>query len=199
MKTSPALAILASLGVLSPLSAAQVTYLVDLGAPNHKPYVFKEGDFGLYNAPMVVSTPDTGDYAGFGYKNARYQLGSAQLAFPQVGGYNLGEDGANTAALIGSFFFSNGGREEVGSPIKFIITTASRADKVTVAAIGSVQTAQRALMNIEGTQVIVDSSETFIPVVNQLSGKTTYEGTFATESGDGEANLGGLLITIETP
>lgn len=199
MKTSPALAILALVGALSPLSAASVTYLVDLGAPNHKPYVFKEGDFGLYNAPLIVSTPDTGDYAGFGYKNLRYQLGSAQLAFPQVGGYNLGEDSSNTAALIGSFFFSNPGREEVGSPIKFTVTTASRADKVTVAAIGSVQTAQRALMNIEGTQVIVDSSETFIPVVNQLSGKTAYEGTFATESGEGEANLGGLLITIETP
>ncbi|MFH1500008.1 MAG: hypothetical protein ABII82_19535 [Verrucomicrobiota bacterium] len=198
MKTSLALVTLASLGTLAPLNAATVTYLVDLGAPNHQPYVFKEGDFGLYNAPVVVSAPDTGDHAGFGYKNARYQLGSAQLAFPMTGAYNLGEDGASTKALIGSFFFSNPGREEVGSPVKFTLTTASRADKVSIAAIGSVQTAQHALMTVEGTQVIVDSSESFIPVVGQLTGKSAYEGSFATESGEGEANLGGLLITIES-
>ena len=31
------------------------------------------------------------------------------------------------------------------------------------------------------------------------TGKTAYAGSFATEDGTGESNLGGLLITIESP
>lgn len=196
IQTSIALAVIAV--AAAPLPASITTYVVDFGAPNHRAYVYRAGDFGLQSAPVVVAQPDTGEYSGFGYRNVRYQLGSAQLSFPKVGGYTLGEDGPSTAALIGSFFFSNPGREEVGSPVTFTITTASRADKVSISAIGSVQTAHHALLTVEGTHVIIDSSETFIPVVSQLTGKTTYEGRFATESGQGEANLGGFLVTIES-
>jgi hypothetical protein len=181
------------------LQAAAITYLIDFGAPEHIPYVFKEGDFGLHKAPVVISQPDAGEHAGFGYKNVRYKLGTAQLSIPLVGAYNLGEEGSSTAALTGSFFFSNPEREEAGSPVKFTLTTGSRADKITIHAIGSVQTAHHALVTIEGTPVLVDSSETLIPVATKLTGKTTYEGSFSTETGEGEANLGGLLITIETP
>jgi hypothetical protein len=191
--------LLAPFSLLASVHAASVTYLVDFGAPNHQPYVFKPGDFGLKAAPTVVATPDTGDYAGFGFKNVRFQLGSLQLAFPAVGAYNLGETDSSTAALVGSFFFSNAGREEVGSPVAFTLVAGSRADKITVSAIGSVQGGQKALVKIEGREVLVDSNETFVPVVAELTGKTTYEGAFATESGEGEANLGGFLITVETP
>lgn len=192
-------ALLAPFALLASGHAASVTYLVDFGAPNHQPYVFKAGDFGLKSAPTVVTMPVVGDYAGFGFKNIRYQLGSLQLAFPSVGAYNLGETDSSSAALVGSFFFSNASREEVGSPVTFTLVAGSRADKITVSAIGSVQGGQKALVKLEGREVVVDSNETFIPVVAELTGKTTYEGSFATESGEGEANLGGFLITVETP
>ncbi len=180
------------------VSAASKTYLIDFGAPGHTPYVFKKGDFGLAAAPEVIAEPATGDYAGFGYKNVTFKLGlTAVLTFPSVGAYNLDETSSPTAALTGSFFFSNADRTEVGSPVKFTLTTAARTDKITVAGIGSVQEGQKALVTIETTKVLVDSNTTFVTIVTKLTGKTAYAGSFASEDGAGEANLGGLLITIE--
>ena len=195
----PLAALLAGLSLASAALAGSTTYLVDFGAPNHKAYEFKTGDFGLTAAPVVVSAPDAGEYAGFGYKDVRFQLGAAQLAFPLVGAYNLGETDTAGAALVGSFFFSNSGRAEAGSPVKFTLVAPSRGAKITLSAIGSVQGGQKALIKLEGREVLIDSNETFVPVVAELTGKTTYEGTFATESGEGESNLGGFLVTITTP
>jgi hypothetical protein len=178
--------------------AASKTYLIDFGAPNHTPYVFKAGDFGLATAPVVIADPDTGDHAGFGYKNVTFKLGSAVLSFPTVGCYNLNEDDTPLAALTGSFFFSNPNREDAGSPVTFTLTTAAKTDKITIAAISSVQGGHKALLTVETTKILVDSNETFVPVIVKLTGKTSYAGNFATESGSGEANLGGLLITIES-
>lgn len=178
--------------------AASKTYLIDFGAPNHTPYVFKAGDFGLATAPVVISEPDTGDHAGFGYKNVTFKLGAAVLSFPTVGAYNLNEDATPLAALTGSFFFSNPNREDAGSPVTFTLTTAAKTDKITISAIGSVQGGQKALFTVETTKILVDSNETFVPVVVKLTGKTSYAGNFATEDGTGEANVGGLLVTIES-
>ena len=191
---SPLVALLAAAAFASPSSK---TYLIDFGAPNHEPYVFKKGDFGLSAAPEVVSDPATGDYAGFGYKNVSFKLGAAVLSFPFVGAYNLDESSSSTAALIGSFFFSNPSRPEAGSPVRFTITTAASTDKITLSAIGSVQSGQVAVISINGTQATIDSNEAFLAVA-KMTGKTSYEGTFATASGNGEANLGGFLITIES-
>lgn len=179
--------------------AASTTYLVDFGAPGHKAYVFKAGDFGLKSAPTVVAEPRKGDYEGFGFTELTYQLGPGlTLTFPKVGGYTLGENDSSAAALIGSFLFSSKSRAEVGSPVQFTLTTKSPTDKITILAIGSVQTGHKALVEINGARALVDSSEEFVSVAKQLSGKTTYTGTFASESGEGEANLGGFLITLET-
>jgi len=179
-------------------AAASKTYLVDFGAPEHTPYVFKKGDFGLTTAPEIIADPSSGDYAGFGYKNVIFKLGTtATLTFPSVGAYNLDETSSSAAALIGSFFFSNPDRTEVGSPVKFTLNTVARTDKITVAGIGSVQDGQKALVTIETTKMLVDSNTAFVTIVTKLTGKTTYAGSFASEDGTGEANLGGLLITIE--
>jgi len=181
----------------STASAASKTYLIDFGAPNHEPYVFHKGDFGLAAAPEVITEPASGDYAGFGYKNVTFKLGAAVLSFPSVGGYNLDETSSFTAALTGSFFFSNSDRAEVGSPVKFTLTIAARTDKITVAGIGSVQEGQKALVTIETAKMLVDSNTVFVTIATKLTGKTVYAGSFMTEDGTGEANLGGLLITIE--
>lgn len=183
---------------VSAQAASTKTYLIDFGAPNHTPYVFKTGDFGLTAAPVVISEPDTGDHAGFGYKNVTFKLGAAVLSIPTVGAYNLNEESSPIAALTGSFFFSNPNREEAGSPVTFTLTTAAKTDKITIAAIGSVQGGHKALFTVETTKILVDSNETFVPVIVKLTGKTSYAGNFATEDGTGEANLGGLLITIES-
>lgn len=200
MKTlRPLLAFSACALAASAALAATTTYLVDFGAPGHKPYEFTAGDFGLKAAPVVVAEPTKGDYAGFGFANLVYQLGPAlALTFPKAGGYNLGETETPRSALVGSFLFSSAGREEVGGVVTFTLTTKSRTDKITIAAIGSVQTGHRAVITLDGQRAVIDSSEEFIPVAKALTGKTTYEGSFATESGEGEANLGGWLVTIET-
>lgn len=190
-------ALLALVSAVSSLAASK-TYLIDFGAPNHTPYVFRTGDFGLTVAPLIIAEPDTGDYAGFGYKNVTFKLGAAVLSFPTVGAYNLNEDATPLAALTGSFFFSNPTREEAGSPVTFTLTTASKTDRITIAAIGSVQGGQKALFTIETTKILIDSNEAFVPVIVKLTGKTSYAGNFATEDGAGEANLGGLLITIDS-
>lgn len=173
------------------------TYLIDFGAPNHEPYVFKKGDFGLATAPEVIADPAAGDYAGFGYKNVSFKLGAAVLSFPFVGAYNLDESSSSSAALIGSFFFATPSRPEAGSPVRFTITTAATTDKITLSAIGSVQSGHIAVVSINGTQATIDSNEAFLAIA-KMTGKTTYEGTFATANGNGEANLGGFLITIES-
>ena len=190
---------LAALFLVASVHAAPETktYLIDFGAPNHTPYVFQKGDFGLTVPPVVISEPATGDHAGFGYKNVSYKLGASVLTFPSVGCYNLDEAASRLATLTGSFFFSNANRTEVGSPVQFTLT-AARTDKITIAAIGSVQEGQKALIAIDTTKVLVDSSEAFVTIVTKLTGKTSYTGTFATEEGEGEANLGGLLVTIES-
>lgn len=193
----------AALGLLIVVAAHAApsvkTYLIDFGAPNHTPYVFQAGDFGLTSPPVVIATPATGDYAGFGYKNATFKLGAAVLTFPSVGAYNLNEDESRMATIIGSFFFSNAGREEVGSPVAFTLTGVTAAEKITVAAIGSVQGGHKAVVSIGDARALIDSNESFTPVVSKLAGKTSYAGSFSTEGGEGEANIGAFLITIESP
>lgn len=192
-----ALALCAAL--VSPAFAASTTYLIDFGTPDHAPYVFKEGDFGLKTAPVVVAVAKTGDYEGFAYTDLVYQLGvTTTLSFPKVGGYNLDETSSSVAALIGSFIFSSSGRETVGSPVAFSLTTKHPSDKITISAIGSVQEGNRAVITLDGQRAIIDSSAEFIPVVKQLAGKTAYAGSFMTEDGEGEANIGGFLVTVET-
>jgi hypothetical protein len=185
------------LSVSAHAAATSKTYLIDFGAPSHTPYVFQKGDFGLTVAPVVISEPASGDHSGFGYKNVSYKLGASVLTLPSVGCYNLDEAASRLATLTGSFFFSNSDRTEVGSPVQFTLT-AARTDKITVAAIGSVQEGQKALVSVETTKVLVDSNETFVVIVTKLTGKTSYAGTFASEDGAGESNLGGFLITIES-
>jgi len=193
------LAVVFSLAFAGRSAADTVTYLINFGAPNHKDYVFKAGDFGLKTTPVVINEPGSGDYQGFGYTDLTYQLGvTTTLAFPKVGGYNLDGNATLTGIITGSFIFSSTAREDAGAPVAFTITTKSPADKISLWAIGSVQTGNHALIVIDGNRTIVDSSDQFVPVVKRLSGKTVYSGTFNTEDGEGEANIGAFLVTVET-
>jgi hypothetical protein len=197
--TRPLLASFLCAALIAPASAATTTYLIDFGTPEHTPYVFKAGDFGLKTAPVVIAASKTGDYEGFAYVDLVYQIGfTTTLSFPKVGGYNLNETESSVAALIGSFIFSSAGRETVGSPVAFSITTKHPSDKITLSAIGSVQEGNRSVITLDGKRAIIDSNAEFIPVASQLTGKTTYAGSFTTEDGEGEANIGGFLVTIET-
>lgn len=195
----PLLALAVGATLVAPSFAASTTYLIDFGTPDHAPYAFQAGDFGLKTAPVVITAGKTGDYEGFAYTWLSYQLGvTTTILFPKVGGYNLNETDTNAAALIGSFLFSSSGRETVGSPVEFSIATKSPSDKITISAIGSVQEGNRAVITLDAKRAIIDSNAEFIPVVSQLTGKTTYTGSFSSEDGEGEANLGGFLVTIET-
>lgn len=178
-------------------SAASETYLVDFGRPKQAPYVWKEGDFGLLAAPQVITEPETGDLTGQAFKNVRYKIGTATLTFPVVGVYTLVQKSA-PSLFVCSFFFSTTARAEIGSPVTFTITTASPDDRITIAGIGGVQKGNKAVVIIEDDKAVIDSNDAFVPIVSRLTGKTTYTGSFASPAAKGEANLGGLLIRIDS-
>lgn len=198
MKRMTGLLFAAWLGVIAQ-AGTKTTYLVDFGAPEHLPYAFRSGDFGLTAPPVVVSRPETGEYSGFGYTSLTYRLGAVTLSFPRVGGYNLVEtDEAPLAALVASFLFSSASRDEVGSPVAFTITTRSPGDRVTVSAIGGVQTGHRAVVTLKDWRYLVTSSEQFTALGTELTGQTTYMGSFEAEEPEADANLGAFLVVVET-